>query len=316
MNLRILKRIGQGSFCTVYEVKKGVFSDACAVKTVRPDLTDQERRYAVGCLDNEVAVLGSLEHDNIINILHVFPFHGTDVLIMPLASEDLLQYFRKLLWQRMSAGDLWQLIRDVSAGVSYIHEQGVIHRDIKCANILLVNRTWKISDFGFAIKQEDEDALRAGTTDYWAPEVFFSARYSTGSDCWAMGKVFMKACVYPLNTVDYPVACAGNKHRAHGTYQDFERACCNIAFKQGRFCVPVFNYHRLNQEVDKYCGGFDQVFDNDGRSINVARLRCLPDFHVRCLVYVLGLLRENPADRMTAREMSDYMTAESVEKSV
>ncbi|KAA6402318.1 MAG: hypothetical protein EZS28_002150 [Streblomastix strix] len=101
------------------------------------------------------------------------------------------------------------LMRQILLGLSYFQDAGLIHRDIKCDNILLHNPPGtgyvyaKISDFGFA-KQEDlinEQTYTAGTLPYMAPEIFKKPLIVTQKvDIYALGITF-----YRLITHKYPV---------------------------------------------------------------------------------------------------------------
>ena len=77
--------------------------------------------------------------------------------------------------------------------VSYIHERGIVHRDLKTANILFDEETGetsvKIIDFGFGDKQMSNTGYddHVGTLTYMAPEVAFNHEYTKSVDIWAIG---------------------------------------------------------------------------------------------------------------------------------
>ena len=90
------------------------------------------------------------------------------------------------------------LSREILAGLSYIHMQGVIHRDIKPGNILLSSGEDsrvipKIADFGLSkMKRTDgkETKSLCGTINFIAPEVYLDHVYYPSSDVWAFGDYF------------------------------------------------------------------------------------------------------------------------------
>jgi|DEB0MinimDraft_12_1074336.scaffolds.fasta_scaffold18423_1 calcium/calmodulin-dependent protein kinase I len=81
-------------------------------------------------------------------------------------------------------------MKTVLEAVCYLHEQGVIHRDLKTANILLNDpddlSSIKIIDFGFGDTKASYDD-HVGTLIYMAPEVAFQHQYSKSVDVWAIG---------------------------------------------------------------------------------------------------------------------------------
>jgi serine/threonine protein kinase len=76
----------------------------------------------------------------------------------------------------------------VLQGLVYLHEQGVIHRDIKGANILTTkDGTVKLADFGVATKSNVNEYSVVGTPYWMAPEVIELSGASTSSDIWSLG---------------------------------------------------------------------------------------------------------------------------------
>jgi serine/threonine-protein kinase len=100
----------------------------------------------------------------------------------------------------MSGGEARELGRQICAGLEQLHRQGVIHGDLKCANIILSRSPEGdfrpvITDFGLAKLKANTAgdgtmSGHGGTFDYMAPELFLGGRVSVASDLYALGVVF------------------------------------------------------------------------------------------------------------------------------
>ncbi len=96
---------------------------------------------------------------------------------------------------------------DVSKGISYLHQQNIIHRDIKTNNILLLFRNndvcGKIADFGFVTKTTTQKPELVGTWCILAPEIMkyqldhVYRKYTKKTDIWAFGILLMETALYP-----------------------------------------------------------------------------------------------------------------------
>ena len=105
--------------------------------------------------------------------------------------------------EHFSEEDVWTLFRDMSHGLQHLHENGVIHRDIKSLNILLTEdkQTAKIADLGVS-RQVSEDTLMLqsfyGTPLYASPELCENKPYNEKTDIWSLGVVLYEmATLYP-----------------------------------------------------------------------------------------------------------------------
>ncbi|WVZ56344.1 hypothetical protein U9M48_006892 [Paspalum notatum var. saurae] len=180
--------LGSGSFGTVYEgiSDEGVFF---AVKEV--NLFDQgsNAKQCIFQLEQEIALLSQFEHENIVQ------YYGTD-------KEDSKLYIFLELVTQGSLASLYQKYRlrdtHVSAytrqilnGLTYLHERNIVHRDIKCANILVhANGSVKLADFGLAKEITKFNAVKSckGTVYWMAPEVVNPKKtYGPAADIWSLG---------------------------------------------------------------------------------------------------------------------------------
>lgn len=88
-------------------------------------------------------------------------------------------------------GETVAVMRQVLTAVQYLHDNDIIHRDIKLGNILRQRNVIKLGDFGLACNYKTDNVRQlCGTPNFLPPEVFKERLHSTGSDIWATGCVF------------------------------------------------------------------------------------------------------------------------------
>jgi len=86
-----------------------------------------------------------------------------------------------------------ELALGIAHGVEYLHDVGILHRDLKSANILLdENMRPKIADFNLAKieRNQNTQTFAGGTAEWMAPEVFYSGLYTPASDIYSLGVIF------------------------------------------------------------------------------------------------------------------------------
>lgn len=145
---------------------------------------------------NELEIMKSLQHINIVEILGYSWDHGSDVLIvMEYLEEGSLNYYLKFQGDKLRISHLLKYARDIATGMDHVSAKNVVHRDLATRNILVVNKYHvKISDFGLArIIPKEENAYRLKTErllpiNWYAPESAVEPwHFSTKSDVWSYG---------------------------------------------------------------------------------------------------------------------------------
>ena len=99
------------------------------------------------------------------------------------------------------------LLRNIASGLCYMQERGIMHRDLKLANILISDDCTqiKIIDFGLAVQLsslEEERQTLCGTPNYISPEVILNTSYGLSTDLWSLGCI-----LYALLTGTPPFEC-------------------------------------------------------------------------------------------------------------
>lgn len=150
--------------------------------------------------------LGKLSlHDNIVRFHSDFrDVHYQCILMELCAGGDLDSYLRARLNNTVSERDALEILTQIYSGLEFLHSNEIIHRDLKCANILLKNSNasrgpllCKIGDYGFArrLAPGERATTILGTPLFMAPEILMSNAYSFSADFWSLGCIFY-SCLY------------------------------------------------------------------------------------------------------------------------
>jgi serine/threonine protein kinase len=186
---RIDELVGRGGMGVVYRATDVALERSVALKLLAPDLARDEsfrRRFAT-----ESKVAASLDHPNVIPIYHAGEHDGVLYLAMRFVrGEDLrLRLQREGLLEPAFAA---QLVAQVGAALDAAHEAGLVHRDVKPANVLLDGHDHAyLTDFGLTKRLASETAETRtgqilGTLDYIAPEQIRGEALGPFTDVYAL----------------------------------------------------------------------------------------------------------------------------------
>ncbi|CAM9099008.1 unnamed protein product, partial [Ectocarpus fasciculatus] len=183
-------KIGSGAFGEVFQGLNSRNGQLFAVKRLKivPGQAAELENLA-----NEIDLMRTLVHPNIVQYI------GTKV--------DSVNEFVYIFQEWVPGGSVASLLekfgpfqigviqtytRQILLGLQYLHENGIVHRDIKGGNILVENSgSVKLADFGASAKmamgETQETATIKGTPYFMAPEVLSQSRYGRKGDVWAVG---------------------------------------------------------------------------------------------------------------------------------
>ena len=193
--------LGRGGFGRVYRAYDPTVGRPVAIKILTQVSADTRTRFR-----NEATVAGNLRHKNIVTVYEYGAFEGLPFLAMEyLEGEDLHHIITS--GKALSLLEKCNIMAQVADGLHYAHSSGVVHRDMKPANIMLLrDGTVKIMDFGIARLTRKPDATRLtqqgfliGTLRYMAPEQLAGAEFNAQCDIFAYGVIF-----YELLTGRHP----------------------------------------------------------------------------------------------------------------
>ncbi|KAK6485831.1 serine/threonine-protein kinase Nek3 isoform X2 [Huso huso] len=191
----VLKVIGEGSYGQALLVQPRKESEKYVLKEIRLPKTQS----GIQSSRNEAILLAKMKHPNIVIFRESFEAEGHLYIVMEFcAGGDLMQ---KLKWQKGSLFPEDMILNwftQICLGTKYIHEQRVLHRDLKSKNIFLTDKgTIKLGDFGSACILNSPEAYACtyvGTPYYVSPEIWDSKPYNNKSDVWSLGCVLYELC--------------------------------------------------------------------------------------------------------------------------
>ena len=215
----VLQVLGSGSFSCVLKVKSKINKQIYAMKKVDMDKIENQMEYDRKYFENEIKFLQKLRSPYVCKCYAIFKEGNYLFFIMEFMNNGDLNSFynaNKDLQTNIPEEKLWDIFYKSISGLKYIHEQGVIHRDIKLENLFLDdNFSIKIGDFNISATIDEKSAANftdqeddleqmtnhltyLGTKGYMAPEVIrnkhMDYKYGPKIDVFSMGVSYFELC--------------------------------------------------------------------------------------------------------------------------
>lgn len=261
--LKEFVQLGHGVHGIVYSCQDPKLGKKYAVKIWK--VGDVSKKGIYGHVNmKELDIYYNFSNVGLVKAIKVLP---TDSLGLPLKVEvdkfcivynyaisNLAQYKHKIT-------DCKSVFFDLISGLRFLHHKGVIHRDIKSANVLVFKNddqvSFKLTDFGlskFSCALSKRNSSEIGTHDYMAPELLLGKEdYNEGVDIWAM------ACVFMEIVKKKKIFISGNHDK------NYER------------CISIFDImgYPEDKDMERLCGKFHNSMSGERNKINVERMLSL-----------------------------------------
>lgn len=198
---RLINLIGTGANAKVYRAEDQVLGREVAVKVIqRPSMNEEEFHHD----DAEIKLLARLNHGNLVTLLdagidRIEAGHPQIYLVMEMIEGADLK--ARLAQGAMPPRHVAQIGHDLAEGLAYIHNNSVVHRDVKPGNIMLFNYDdggsrlrAKLTDFGVAVVISEDAHVSGiyGTAGYLSPEQAKSEPIGPASDIYSLGLVLLE----------------------------------------------------------------------------------------------------------------------------
>uniref|UniRef100_A0A6T5VXF8 Protein kinase domain-containing protein n=1 Tax=Chromulina nebulosa TaxID=96789 RepID=A0A6T5VXF8_9STRA len=230
----IIKLVGKGGSSSVY---KGRFTDTgklIAIKQINIDGFNKEQILAI---NNEINTIKGLSHSNIIIFYGTQQTNNKINIFLEFATLGSLQsYYKKK--GPMKENQAINCTKQILNGLEYLHNKGIAHRDIKCANCLLTSKgVVKLADFGASKKYESESIVSGlkGTPNWMAPEVIRGTQMTSGwmkADVWSVGCTIVEMLTAKLPFSEYDNPMTAMYHIANGKSPSLQNVDCTDDLKE------------------------------------------------------------------------------------
>jgi serine/threonine-protein kinase len=196
---RVLKTLGAGAMGEVFLARDELLARDVAVKTLRPLALEPEAAEAFRArFLNEARAVAALAHPHVVRVFDLGFEDDAPYLVMELVGGSSLRE-RQTGGRRLSFEEIRMLGIQLARALEAAHARGIVHRDVKPANVLEADPgTWKLADFGVAHVPDSSLTVVGqfiGSPAYAAPEALLAGEFSPATDVYGVGATLYEALV-------------------------------------------------------------------------------------------------------------------------
>ena len=328
-----IEKIGiGGGGNSVYIVKNLTNGKKLALKKIIINKDSPEEMQS--CI-NEIKIFKQLKHPYLIEYEDSFLHKNKIYIVMEYANEkDLETKIKnyKLKNEQISENLIWKYFLQIISGISYLHSNKIIHRDIKGQNLLLSDDNIKIGDFGTSKKMDNTNAFAntsLGTPFFLSPEICKGEPYNFKSDIWMIGCVLFELMTLELpftgnnlpnimnNIIYKPIPDISNLNYS----DELKFLCVNLLKKNMNERISLNDI--INRPfVKEKIKNLKIYFDNNNNNINnfnnniinqncISRTQTIEDnsMKIKNYYYPIDLIRQNQINQNTKKKITQISTS-------
>lgn len=183
LHYKLLEKLGKGSFGNVYIAKRRKDKSGKRL-AIKKSLVDSKRRAQTIC--REIGNLRNSDHPNIVKFIGSYFHRDVAWIIMEYLDAGTLRDLRSAT--TLEEKYIAYIMKELLLGLEYMHDNGMMHRDLKGENILLSSTGQvKIADLGLAVPAQEDQKRIAGSKYWMAPEMILAAGYGPKADLYSLG---------------------------------------------------------------------------------------------------------------------------------
>ena len=245
-DFQILSKLGEGTYSTVYKVKRLIDNNIYALKKVKLlNLSEKEKSNAL----NEVRILASIKSPYIISYKEAFFDEKDSTLCIIMEYAENGDLYQKIISNKeksifFSEIEIWKIFIQLVKGLKSLHDLNILHRDLKSANIFIFkDNNIKLGDLNVSkIIKKGLLYTQTGTPYYASPEVWKDLPYDNKSDIWSLGIV-----LYEIITLKTPF----RSDNMEGLYSKIIKG--NFSKIPNFFSNDIFSIVKLLIQVNPLC---------------------------------------------------------------
>jgi serine/threonine protein kinase len=258
------EEIASGSFGSVYKAKDKADGKIIALKIIKPEEDDEVSEFV------ELGILKKCDHENVVRLYGTWKKDDEIFIAMEYCGGGSVADFGQVWDIDLTEDQIALICRETLKGLVYLHSVGIIHRDIKGANILLTEAgDIKLVDFGVSaiLNAQGERRNTLIGTPYWmAPEIITNRNgkspYDDRVDIWSLGITLIELAerepplseVHPMRALmQIPIRDPpklANVAKWSKNFHDFVRTCLNKDPKKRKSATELLSVSQSMTRVD------------------------------------------------------------------
>lgn len=287
-NMTIVRKLGEGAFASVYEAVHHLLQKNVAVKVLK----SVEPSFQGGRFQREARAMSSLQHPNIVRVYScsLTPSAGALLVMEFIEGQSLEKYVQ--VQGKLSSSDSCNIAIQLSRALKYMHDMGIIHRDIKPGNIMMADEnTPKLLDFGLAkLKSSGPEQKLTTTTQLMGTPAFMSPEQCAGKEANALSDQYSLACVLYFMLTGKTIFVGESQLSIMLAHLSQTVSLSRSLVPQGLRLVLSKALAKDPSQRYADCAAFEKALEiSNSNSVAKTPVACLPVALALCLIAILAL---------------------------